>query len=116
MSIVTFDTLPGAISELLDKVNSLQEQLTNVFTIRYPDSRNPLSIKEAAELLNLSKNTIYKLVQHKNIPFSKKGKRLYFQKDELISWINEGKILTAKELKSESESVFIKTNKNRVQL
>jgi excisionase family DNA binding protein len=50
-----------------------------------------LTIKEAAEYLKIVVPTIYGLVSRSSIPFMKRGKRLYFSKDELNKWIKTGK-------------------------
>ncbi|MBD0831816.1 helix-turn-helix domain-containing protein [Aestuariibaculum sediminum] len=50
-----------------------------------------LTIEEAAKLIKLTKPTIYGLVHRKEIPFIKKGKRLYFEKSELLDWIRSGR-------------------------
>jgi excisionase family DNA binding protein len=78
-----------------------------------PDSEDNvfITIEEAAELLSLSKYTIYGLVHKNKIPYHKKG-RLYFLKSELLDWIRIGK----RESKS---SIEVKANeylaKNSIQ-
>lgn len=46
-----------------------------------------LSIDEAAEFLGLERPTLYTKVSKRQIPFMKQGKRLYFSKSELTSWL-----------------------------
>lgn len=58
-----------------------------------------LTIKDAAVLVSLSVYTIYSLVSKSEIPHMKKGKRLYFSKDELTAWIKKGKRKTVDELR-----------------
>jgi len=50
-----------------------------------------IDIIKVAELLQLSKQTIYGLVNRKKIPFHKRGKKLYFLKKEIIEWVTSGK-------------------------
>ena len=50
-----------------------------------------LSISQASEYLNLAKQTLYGFTSKGEIPYLKKGKKLYFKKSELTKWINEGK-------------------------
>lgn len=59
-----------------------------------------LTIKQAAVLLTLTTPTIYGLVQRREIPFSKRGKRLYFSKKELLEWVAEGRKKTVSEINS----------------
>ena len=49
-----------------------------------------LTIKEVADILDLSVQTIYGLVHRKKIPFIKKQKRLYFKESDIITWLEEG--------------------------
>jgi len=67
-------------------------------------SEKLLTIKEAAEFLNLTVPTLYSKVHKRTIPFMKKGKRLYFSSVELMNYIKEGKCKTDAELEKEAES------------
>lgn len=46
-----------------------------------------LRVKEVAELLQLSKWTIYRYSNEKRIPSHKKGKTLFFMSHEILEWI-----------------------------
>lgn len=63
-----------------------------------------LTIEQAAEFLNLSKATLYGYVHNSTIPVSKRGKRLYFSKMELLQWIKEGRKKTHSEIEQEANS------------
>ncbi len=60
-----------------------------------------LTIAEASEYLNLAKQTIYGLTSTRGIPFMKRGKKLYFRRTELETWVLEGKKKTVKEIERE---------------
>jgi len=45
-----------------------------------------LSIDDAAELLSVSKRTIYGWVQQGRMPYRKAGRRLLFLESELLEW------------------------------
>ena len=54
----------------------------------------PISLKECADFLDKSVHTVYKLTAKSSgsdMPFHKKGKKLYFYKSELNDWIRDGK-------------------------
>ena len=104
MEQYSFDQLPRAVSELHQKLDNLQDLLM--------ESRQPLpqgaelmTISQAAEFLNLSVQTLYGKVCHREIPVSKKGKRLYFYKSELEDWIKSGKKKTMAELREQIPSL-----------
>lgn len=49
-----------------------------------------LDLKQAAEFLKLKVQTIYGYTSQKQIPYIKKGKKLYFEKSKLETWLKEG--------------------------
>lgn len=57
-----------------------------------------LTIEQACTYLNVAKPTLYGYVSNRFIPFIKKGKKLYFERKELDSWLLEGRKSTKKEL------------------
>ena len=59
-----------------------------------------LNIQEASKYLKLAKQTLYSFTSKRAIPFFKKGKKLYFKKIELNSWLTEGKQLSKAEIES----------------
>lgn len=71
-----------------------------------------LTVQEAANFLNLSKPTIYSKVSKRELPFMKRGKRLYFSKSELLEYIKEGRRQTATEIKLEVNTYLKKGGKN----
>jgi len=51
-----------------------------------------LDIKEAAEFLNVSPNTLYSWVSQRRIPFVKLGRRVEFDLKDLEDWIEHHKV------------------------
>lgn len=70
-----------------------------------------LSIEEAALIVNLSKATIYGLTHQKEIPFHKRGKRLYFLKSEILHWIKSGKRESKSDIENRADEYL---SKNRL--
>ncbi len=58
----------------------------------------------AIELTGLAKPTIYSLCSERKIPHSKRGKRLYFPRQDLLEWIKNGKRKTQTEIAIEAEN------------
>jgi predicted DNA-binding transcriptional regulator AlpA len=46
----------------------------------------------------MATQTIYGMTSTRQIPFIKKGKRVFFNKAEIIAWLNEGKMKTRDEI------------------
>lgn len=61
-----------------------------------------LTVKQAADLLDLTTATIYGLVYEKRIPFNKPGGRLYFNRDQLLEWVKNGRKATTQELEEQA--------------
>lgn len=52
-----------------------------------------LTLAQTADLLCKSIHTLYGMVSRREIPHIKKGNRLYFNKQVLITWLQEGERL-----------------------
>jgi len=59
-------------------------------TINSEKKEEFITIKDASIHIGIAVQTIYRLVSQHEIPFYKKGKRLYFIKSELNEWIKQG--------------------------
>jgi excisionase family DNA binding protein len=71
-----------------------------------------LSIEQACQYLKLAKQTIYGFTSKNEIPFFKKGKKLYFKKTELEQWLLEGRQKTHREIRADAIN-FINNRKKR---
>ena len=65
------------------------------------DKTDILNITEASAYLKLAKQTIYGFTSRNEIPFIKRGKKLYFRKADLEIWLLKGKRLTREEIEKE---------------
>jgi excisionase family DNA binding protein len=108
MSEVSFENLPQAVSKLSFQLANVERLLSNL--ISQPEIDQLLTIKQAGEFVKLTPPTIYGLVSRNEIPYSKKGKRLYFSKQQLFDWIQQGRKKTISEIENEAHT-YIKTKK-----
>jgi excisionase family DNA binding protein len=102
MNYISFDSLPQAVQELNAKMDSIMMFLQSA----KPDVKQSdlLTIQEAASFLNLSKNTLYNKANKNELPYMKKGKRLYFSRVELMAYIKSGKISSIQEIQEQSNN------------
>lgn len=100
MNYISFDSLPQAVQEL----NAKMDNIMMFLQLAKPDVKQSdlLTIQEAASLLALSKHTLYNKVNKNELPYMKKGKRLYFSRVELMAYIKSGKISSIQEIQEES--------------
>lgn len=68
------------------------------------DSSELLNIEQAANFLGLAKQTLYAHTSKREIPHLKRGKKLYFEKEKLIEWLQEGKQKTQAEIQAETQN------------
>lgn len=102
MKKITFDSLPEAVAELLERVGQIEKLLTKKAPVKESGpkksakTRKPhtkvrkgkdvLTIQEASKLLNISTFNLYSYVRNNKIPFKKEKGRLFFSKPELENW------------------------------
>ena len=65
------------------------------------------TLVEASKFLKVSKSTIYGKVSRSAIPYSKKGRRLFFSEKSLLEWIESGRRKTVEEISKESPSILL---------
>ncbi|MHB8259994.1 MAG: helix-turn-helix domain-containing protein [Bacteroidia bacterium] len=86
----------------------LKEALSDIIgeglTQTKPNIPEILDVKQAADFLRLKVTTLYEKTSEKTIPHFKKGNKLYFKRDELQAWVQEGKVKTNSELQGEAAS------------
>lgn len=93
------------VTENILKVVNGKESTSN-------QSKDLLTVEEAANLLNLSPATIYTKVSRGELPVMKRSKRLYFSQAELIDYIKEGRKKSTTEIEEEAAS-YLKTKQKR---
>lgn len=102
MEKLTFDKIPGAIEIILQKLQNIEEVLVS----RKQEEEKydeVLNIVEAAEFLKFTKSTVYTKVSRGELPAFKSGKRLLFNKTELLEHLQLHKKMSSYQLKKEAD-------------
>lgn len=107
---LSFERLPEAVGQLYDKLENI-ERLLSVRVTSNVEIDQLLTIEKAADVLSLSKQTVYGLVSRTEVPFMKKGKRLYFSQQELMEWIRTGRRKTVAENASDVDAYLNSSKK-----
>ena len=103
--VLSFDKLPEAVTMLTKEVSELKRLL--IEKQEQPPTEQPeclLTIREAAEFLRLSPATIYGKVHRNELPYMKRGKRVYFSSRELMEYIKAGRVKSNAEITSEASN------------
>ncbi|MBO0592931.1 helix-turn-helix domain-containing protein [Cellulophaga sp. E16_2] len=109
---LTFEQLPNAVILLTKEINDLKNLLIQKqenSTPKLPE--NPIHIQEAAQFLGLSVATMYSKVSKGELPVTKRGKRLYFFRSELLSYLKEGSKKSNAEIEAEADA-YLSNKKN----
>lgn len=97
---------PGTMENPFDKINERLIRIENLLIKlqekkdidQKSDEETLLNVDEAADFLQEAKATLYSRTSRREIPFYKRGKKLYFKKKELIDWVEKGRKRTYDEL------------------
>ena len=63
-----------------------------------------INIDQAAEFLRITKATIYSKVSRRELPSMKRGKRLFFSKEDLKGYLRKGRRKTNDEIEQEAHT------------
>ncbi|HMG67777.1 MAG TPA: helix-turn-helix domain-containing protein, partial [Chitinophagaceae bacterium] len=90
---ITFEQLPSAVSQLFDKLENIERLLMGNSNQPQPDTDHWLNLTELCEYLpdKPVKPTVYGWVHHRVIPCHRRGKKLYFLKSEIDTWLKAGR-------------------------
>lgn len=93
-----------------DITQAIRNELRNYFEEQEEKEREDEigGIELAIEVSGLAKPTIYGLVSRREIPHSKRGKKLYFSRRELKEWLTTGKRKTQDEIADEAANFDVK--------
>ncbi len=100
---LTFDSLPEYVYALGLKVDQLLDRL-NQPTNPAPVEEAPLTVQQAADLLDVTTATVYDLVHRQRIASHRPGKRLYFLRADLLEFVKNGRRATTEELAANAAS------------
>lgn len=62
-----------------------------------------LTIQEVAKYINMAVPSVYGLVHHKKIPHIKRGKRLIFERTQIVEWLTLGRRKTVTDIQHEAD-------------
>ena len=104
---LTLEQLPGEVAEIKTLLLHLKSVVEKENIPQKQDASDEiLGVKEAAKLLGLRPQTIYQKRMSGELPFMKRGKKLYFSKKELMAYLKEGKVKSNQEIQEEADRFF----------
>lgn len=97
-------------SLILDKLTEIAQKLDEQNMLQ----KTVLNFNEACKYLDVSSSHLYKLTCNKSIPhFCPQGKKLYFKREELDSWLQRNRQQTTEELEETAISSFTRSVRSK---
>jgi len=100
-----FEVIESKLSCIENLLLDLKHKPKEVESPNHPEQL--LTIQQAGSFLNLSIPTIYSKVSRNEIPYMKRGKRLYFSHAELLEYVKTGRKKTNSEVEAEANSYLL---------
>jgi excisionase family DNA binding protein len=77
-------------------------------------TRTIFNLEQLTAYAGLSRQTVYKLTSRRELPHSKRGKRLFFEKAAIDQWLLENRVKTNREIGQQAnEYLSQKSNQRR---
>lgn len=97
--------------ERLEQQTALHKQQIDDLTRKLLANKRVMNMEEACLYSGISKSTLYKLTCKGDIPHSKpSGKLIFFDRDELDSWMLSNPVKTRDEIDREAMNYLMKKN------
>lgn len=93
--------------------NAVQKAITKNESTKRNQTETILDINQAAEFIGIAKATLYGKCSAQLIPHFKKGKKLYFDKNEILTWLKSGKRKTIHDFHNEVNCHLGSKNKSQ---
>ena len=102
------------INQRLERIEVLLQKLYEVTNVTKTGvAISPImTLKLVSAYLDLSLSALYKMTSNRDIPHSKRGKRLYFNKAEIDTWVLEHKRVTNDDIEKMA-SEYIQRNPSK---
>ena len=84
------------------------DKLTAIESLLVATQPKPLTLKEAAEFLDFSRSYLYRLTSQGRVPcYKPEGKRVYFDRAELVDWLKRNRIRPQEETEETAASYIV---------
>ena len=84
------------------------DKLTSIESLLVATQPKTLTLKEAAEFLDFSRSYLYRLTSQGRVPcYKPEGKRIYFDRAELVNWLKRNRIRPQEETEETVASYIV---------
>ena len=94
---------------ILDKLTEIAQKLDEQNMLQ----KTTLNFNEACKYLDVSPSHLYKLTSTKQVPhFCPQGKKLYFRRDELDTWLQRNRQSSLDEPEQDAAHLVVRSNRS----
>src|SRR5690606_34112661 len=108
-----FELIEARLEVIETVLFRIQDSLSGSHTSIESQADKLLTVKQAAEFLNLTVPTLYGKVHRREIPFMKRSKRLYFSQESLMEYIKKGRVPALDEIAEIAEQHLTNNKKGK---
>lgn len=102
---------------ILSKLEAIERAISEIQNrLDGENGSHILDISQAAQYLRISKSALYRLTSQRAIPHFKRGKRLYFKKENLAEWMTQNKVTTLEEIEKQALNYIIRNPRRHFRL
>ena len=104
-----FEIIIEKLTTIEMKLNTIESRLNS--NSQYSIDAEVMSLNQLCEYYEFTKSFIYKQTSTREIPHYKKGKKLFFKKVEIDTWLFKNKVKTMEDLQREATKYSIQKRK-----
>lgn len=104
------DALLAMAESLGERLNRIEDRLVKEAQREErmaSEGKEVLTVADTAAILGISEGSVYRLTSKKQIPFYKKGRKVFFKKSEIDEWRLKRRVLTHEELEQEAATYTV---------
>ena len=111
MEAPTFDKMPEAVAQILQRLEGIEKVLQRGSESPAPITDRYFDVAETGKFLRISKARVYTKHSNGELPGMKFGNRLHFSENDLIALLQTGRKKTFTEIGLEADSYLAKKKK-----
>lgn len=112
--MINLEKVPSYVKLEITKEDLIEfaHQIAKQIQIKPPTPKKDiLNVTEAAEFLGLAKQTLYGYTSTNKIPFKKVNKKLFFDRKDLVKWLDKGYVQSQDEVDEDLNNYLTRNRK-----
>lgn len=110
--------IPLERQELADMIQTAVREAITEYRLAASEKAEPvediMNSRETAQFLDIKLNTLYIKIHKGQLPFMKKGKKVYFSRQQLLEWMSEGRRYARKTTIQQADARLVEMRHRRI--